>query len=203
MKSAEGLTFQVLPGEPYPEEQGDGPDSRPNPTSGEEGGQATNSPPSEGGSGSGLNAGQTAGIVIGAAAVLIIAAALIYLCGRRGGIDGAQRRIAFPGHHRPPAGIREENYTVGTKSPAADSRWSAARWSTRVPLSPYRDQASPPGVMPMMSSPVHAVGHPHPVYGFTGMELQHSGHYQHASYMSVPPAHPLVCRCHGWQTTDT
>src|SRR5690606_501824 len=41
---------------------------------------------------SGLSAGAIAGIAIGGAAVLIIAAALIYLCGRRGGKDFAYRR---------------------------------------------------------------------------------------------------------------
>ncbi|KAH6689170.1 hypothetical protein F5X68DRAFT_255040 [Plectosphaerella plurivora] len=199
LESAEGLTFQVLPGEPYPEEKGDDP-TEPKPTPDGDGGQGTSSPPSGGGGDTGLYAGQIAGIAIGSAALLIITASLIYLCGRRGGIDGAHRRIAFTGHP-PPGGMTEENYTVGTKSPAVDSsRWSAVRWSTRGPLSPYREQASPPNLS-MLASPVHAVGHPHPGYGFTGMEPQHPGHYQHASYMydhamkqqaNSPPPKPVA-----------
>jgi hypothetical protein len=82
LKVAETVTYQLLPGEPFPTETA----STPGSTGGSTGGSN-----SSGGSSS-LGAGAIAGIAIGAAAVLIIAAALLYLCGRRGGFDKAYRK---------------------------------------------------------------------------------------------------------------
>lgn len=76
--AAERAQYQLEPGEPFPSET-----SLPR-------------PPGAGGSGdeggSSLSAGAIAGIAIGGAAVLILAGALIYLCGRRGGFDKAYRK---------------------------------------------------------------------------------------------------------------
>ena len=75
-------------------------------TSGSSASSAANSPS--------LNAGQIAGIAIGGAALLVLAAALIYLCGRRGGLDKAYRRS---GHMYPPPQMVEAHYG-NPKSPA-------------------------------------------------------------------------------------
>ncbi|RYP72249.1 hypothetical protein DL770_007993 [Monosporascus sp. CRB-9-2] len=81
-------TFQLSPGEPFPAE------GEP-PSEGDSDDDAAGSPPptddpSEGGGG--LAPGAIAGIAIGGAAVLIIAVALVYVCGRKGGIEKGYRR---------------------------------------------------------------------------------------------------------------
>ena len=100
----------------------------------------------------------------------------------------AHRRSTFTPHH--PSNVSEANYSMGTKSPEIDSRWSAARWSLKSPTSLYRDQASPPMLAPISGSPVHMAGHPHPAYGGApGVESQHSELPQHAGFVPVTPAY--------------
>ncbi|KAL2199199.1 hypothetical protein P885DRAFT_75614 [Corynascus similis CBS 632.67] len=90
LKYAEDATYQLMPGEPFPSET-----PVPTPTPGE--GPPKDDSDSDSGSGGGsrLSAGAIAGIAIGAAAVLILGAALLYLCGRRGGFDKAYRKSAL------------------------------------------------------------------------------------------------------------
>ncbi|RYP52327.1 hypothetical protein DL769_010701 [Monosporascus sp. CRB-8-3] len=81
-------TFQLSPGEPFPAEGGP-------PPGGDYDDDAAGSPPptndsSEGGGG--LAPGAIAGIAIGGAAVLIIVVTLVYVCGRKGGIEKGYRR---------------------------------------------------------------------------------------------------------------
>ncbi|RYP24970.1 hypothetical protein DL765_000198 [Monosporascus sp. GIB2] len=78
--------FQLSPGEPLPPE-GDSDDDAASPP------PPADNPsdnPSEGGGG--LAPGAIAGIAVGGAAVLIIGVALVYVCGRKGGIEKGYRR---------------------------------------------------------------------------------------------------------------
>lgn len=89
LEYANDATYQLMPGEPFPSET---PVPTPTPGAG---------PPDEdndsNGGGSGLSTGAIAGIAIGGAAVLILGAVVVYLCGRRGGFDKAYRRSGVPG----------------------------------------------------------------------------------------------------------
>lgn len=87
LKFAQNATFQMAPGDPWPSET---PLPSPRPSS-------SSSASSSSGGSSGLSSGAIAGIAIGGAAVLVLAAALIYLCGRRGGFDKAYRKSAQQG----------------------------------------------------------------------------------------------------------
>lgn len=83
---AKNATFQMTPGEAFPSE-----------TAAASGSTSTSAAPSSTASSNHssshhLSAGAIAGIAIGAAAVVIIAITLIYLCGRRGGMDKAYNR---------------------------------------------------------------------------------------------------------------
>ncbi|KAL2165223.1 hypothetical protein VTH06DRAFT_519 [Thermothelomyces fergusii] len=84
LEYAENATYQLMPGEPFPSET-----PVPTPTPGQ-GPPSWDSGKDDGGSP--LSAGAIAGIAIGGAAVLILGAALLYLCGRRGGFDKAYRK---------------------------------------------------------------------------------------------------------------
>lgn len=176
----EGLTYQILPGEPFPGED----DSRPPGTSGTPspndndsgGASGSNDGSGSGGGGSDLSAGAIAGIVIGGVAVLIIGAALIWFCGRRGGLDKAQRRDTYQAPPPPPPPVSEANFMTTPKSPGSDSRWSAAQWSTQHSSEPYQDQHSPPAMMSnspatVGSQPAHGYG-----YGGHGMENPHTSY---------------------------
>lgn len=174
LKAAEGLTFQVLPGEPYPEESGYGDPSAPtstgsssddddDPSSGEDG---------DSGSGSGgasLSGGQIAGIAVGGAAVVFLGAGLLFWCARRGALHQANKRNTFT--TMAPT-ISEANYTIGPKSPGMDSRWSAAQWSS---TGPYPEQGSP-GFVPMGAQPGQYG------YGYPIMDPQHTGHTTHSGF---------------------
>jgi hypothetical protein len=94
---AQNVTFQLGPGDPFPTES-----AIPTPTPGGSSSPsspaspaASSSSSSSSGGGSSLSAGAIAGIAIGSAAVLLLAAVLIYLCGRRGGFDKAYRKSAL------------------------------------------------------------------------------------------------------------
>jgi hypothetical protein len=86
---ADNATYQLMPGEEFPSET---PVPRPTPGSGPPDSSTNSGGDSGGGGEGGLSAGAIAGIAIGAAAVLILGAALVYLCGRRGGFDKAYRK---------------------------------------------------------------------------------------------------------------
>ncbi|KAK4129546.1 hypothetical protein N657DRAFT_82930 [Parathielavia appendiculata] len=97
MAYAQNVTYQLAPGEPFPSET---PIPTPTPSSGSSSNSGSGVDEQEdeddGGSG-GLSTGAIAGIAVGGAAVLVIAAALIYLCGRRGGFEKAYRKSGLPG----------------------------------------------------------------------------------------------------------
>ncbi|RYP63301.1 hypothetical protein DL771_009333 [Monosporascus sp. 5C6A] len=102
-------TFQLSPGEPFP------PEGAPPPPAGDSYDETpADSPPAtddpeEGGGG--LAPGAIAGIAIGAAAVLIIAVALVYVCGRKGGIEkGYRRSRVSPSSAAAPPSMIEAHY---------------------------------------------------------------------------------------------
>jgi hypothetical protein len=170
-------TFALSPGEAFPTES-----PRPDPTAA--GGYSTPTPtsstttsPSTGSQSSGhstLSGGAIAGIAIGGAAVVILAAALLYVCGRKGGIEKGYRRShihqappAFPvGETKygtpgspPPASTYDppgsESYRSGAASPqwgrpagsppmSYDQRYSSPRAETFTYTSPQLDQSHRP-----------------------------------------------------------
>ncbi|KAK4673195.1 hypothetical protein QC763_109685 [Podospora pseudopauciseta] len=82
--------LQLEPGEPFPTESAkNGPTASPVPSGDNDNDNG----------GGGLAPGAIAGIAIGAAAVVVLAAVLLYLCGRRGGFDKAYRK-SFAGTGR-------------------------------------------------------------------------------------------------------
>ncbi|ETS87192.1 hypothetical protein PFICI_01020 [Pestalotiopsis fici W106-1] len=102
------VKYQLSPGESIPSEYGT--------TTGT--GLGSTSTPSSSSSeqhGSSLSAGAIAGIAIGGAVVLIGAVALIWFCGRKGGIEKGYRKstVANP----PSASMIESNYNGHPKSP--------------------------------------------------------------------------------------
>ncbi|KAK4199110.1 hypothetical protein QBC40DRAFT_282525 [Triangularia verruculosa] len=114
--------LQLEPGEPFPTESAkNGPTSTSTPS-----GSTDPANNNDGGGSSGLSPGAIAGIAIGAAAVVILAAVLLYLCGRRGGFDKAYRK-SF-GTPAPVAGVGgrqnsmvEANYGNNPKSPGSNT----------------------------------------------------------------------------------
>ncbi|KAK4175117.1 hypothetical protein QBC36DRAFT_355544 [Triangularia setosa] len=113
--------LQLEPGEPFPTESArNGPTSTSSPVPD----PGNNNNGGGGGGSTGLAPGAIAGIAIGAAAVVILAAVLLYLCGRRGGFDKAYRK-SF-GAPAPVAGVGrrensmvEANYGNNPKSPGS------------------------------------------------------------------------------------
>ncbi len=87
----QNATLQLTPGDPFPSETA-GTTSSPT-SSATSSSTATNTAAAvaSGSSSSSLSGGQIAGIAIGAAAVLVLAGALIYLCGRHSRADNLNR----------------------------------------------------------------------------------------------------------------
>ncbi|RYP00808.1 hypothetical protein DL764_006412 [Monosporascus ibericus] len=93
-------TFQLSPGEPFPaegeppsgEDSYDDPAYSPPPTDDSSEGSSESSSEDSSEGGGGLAPGAIAGIAIGGAAVIIFAVALVYVCGRKGGIEKGYRR---------------------------------------------------------------------------------------------------------------
>ncbi|KAF9879151.1 extracellular serine-rich protein [Colletotrichum karsti] len=144
------LTTQILPGEPFPTES-DGRGSN---------GQVINNYHHT------LSGGAIAGVVIGCLAFVLFGGVLVYLCGRRGGLNRAYRRAST--HPQGPSAaqappVTEINYTAQPKSPATQG-WRNSHYSQFSNV--YADQHTPLG---QFSPPVS----PQPT-GF----MQH-GYYDH------------------------
>jgi len=125
LEKANSVDYQLTPGEPWPSEADyttATAHATVDPTSTS---TATADPANDSGHGgshdSGLSAGAIAGIAIGGAVVLILAAGLLYLCGRRGGFDKAYRKSfrnsATPYPNGPPP-VTEASY--GSPSTGAE-----------------------------------------------------------------------------------
>jgi hypothetical protein len=159
--------FQLSPGDPYPEES---PTLKgtttapvtPSPTS------STADNGGSGGGGSGLSAGGIAGVAIGGAAVLVLAAALVWFCGRREGIEMVNRQnvpvatsVADDLHfmdRKSPGFQSSVHYPSGVPSQQDPFRsTSPGQWSHSQPqLNPHPSITAQSGGL---ISPTYAPGH--------------------------------------------
>jgi len=151
-------TTQLVPGEPFPSESLN-PTSTPSPTGAGStaGGNGDHGHP-------GLSAGAIAGIAIGGAAVLILAGALIFLCGRRGGLDIAYRRST---QTIPPPVVEEAKYPPHNPKSPGQETYSTAHYSMQAANDPYR--ANSPHTYSSSPPPVTPNSHPaYTTYSSTG-----------------------------------
>ncbi|KAH6853698.1 extracellular serine-rich protein [Chaetomium sp. MPI-CAGE-AT-0009] len=199
LEYANDATYQLMPGEPFPSET-------PVPT------PIPGGPPPGSGSGdsggSKLSGGAIAGIAIGGAAVLILGAALVYLCGRRGGFDKAYRKSALPaagaaGGAATPAspGMVEANYAnaagVGVGVGVDPAAAAAPGYNPKSPgqntvstydarNSIYAGAGGYPPYVGTTSSPAPPGASPAPAYGFAPAG-QHGHHEGYAGGMYPSP----------------
>lgn len=107
------VSFQLSPGEAWPDE-GTRPSNAPSPSS--TGNSSSGSNSSNSGSGhTTLGAGAIAGIAIGGAAVVILGIALVWFCGRQGGIEKGHRQSKLNQSNTAP--MVEANYAQAPQSP--------------------------------------------------------------------------------------
>ncbi|OTB17741.1 hypothetical protein K445DRAFT_315496 [Daldinia sp. EC12] len=149
----ENSTFQLSPGEAFPDE------SSPSSTAGS-GSNPTAIPEdtdssTSGSGGTSLSGGAIAGIAIGGVAVIAGIVALVYFCGRKGGIEKGYRRSKLM--NTAPPQIVEANYNdYGAKSPPMGSPYAVSY------SDPYRSP-SPGAVSSQVGSPHNSyLGHPSP-----------------------------------------
>ncbi|KAM7207654.1 hypothetical protein V8F20_001921 [Naviculisporaceae sp. PSN 640] len=143
MEYAERVQFQLAPGDPWPSETaGDQPTETSEPNYDKPKAEESNSR---------LSAGAIAGIAIGSAAVLILAAALIYICGRRGGFDKAYRKSVAPpgggaGGPQSPM-VEQSNYaasTIPSANPKSPGQASFSTYSGMPDHDPFRSHTASP-----------------------------------------------------------
>ncbi|KAJ0313845.1 hypothetical protein COL516b_000792 [Colletotrichum fioriniae] len=155
LEAALPLTTQILPGEPFPTES-DAPKAT---SGGSNNGAVINNYHHS------VSGGQIAGIVIGSLAFLLLGGLLVYLCGRRGGINRAYKRTptAYQAHPPPPSqpAVTELNYSMQPKSPSTQG-WRNSHYSNFS--GPYRDHATPTAQFSPQLSP-QPTGFSHPVNG--------------------------------------
>lgn len=189
LEYAGNATYQLMPGEPFPSET---PVPTPVPGGGPpgDGGNGGNS-----GGGGGLTGGAIAGIAIGGAAVLILGAALVYLCGRRGGFDKAYRKsapagaagVGGAGGAPGSPGMVEANYAnaagagaglgvaAGGYNPKSPGQGTVSTFDARNSVyAPGAGGYPYPGTTP---SPAPPGGVPAPAYGFVP-----AGQHGHEGY---------------------
>lgn len=148
LESAENAAYQMTPGEAFPSETASSSSSSSTPA--DSSNASSHSHPS-------LSPGAIAGISIGGAAVVILGAVLLYLCGRRGGKDSAFARrqsqaTTLDGPFQDPrygGGV-----PVGSKSPGQET-FHTATYSLAPSIDPYQTQpharqygGQPHGVVP-------------------------------------------------------
>lgn len=154
LEYAEKATFQMAPGDPFPSE-----------TSSSSGSSSTSSSGADSSSHHhGLSAGAIAGIAIGGAAVLVLAAAVVYLCGRRGGLDKAYNRQGRTNNHQQQQEpMVEAQYVAGPKSPGQET-FSTTAYTATSSRDPYQPGTFTPG-LPGPGGPGLGVSHgvPHSV----------------------------------------
>lgn len=121
-------TTQMVPGDPLPSETAAG--TAATATSGSSSGSG-----SHGHSSASLSPGAIAGIAIGGSVVVLIAATLLYLCGRRGGLDKAYNRQSR--HTMPPPPVSEVKYNAGAKSPGQET-FATTTYSATPSNDPYQ-----------------------------------------------------------------
>ncbi|KAF7564077.1 hypothetical protein G7046_g71 [Stylonectria norvegica] len=148
LANADGVDYQLTPGEPWPTEDG-----LVTPTAGNAPAATGSSSGDHNNGHTGLAPGAIAGIAIGAAAVLLLGAGLVYLCGRRGGFDKAYRK-SF--HNSTTAPYSDGSPAVAEAQFASPNLAAAGAWtSSKQPSS----ISAPFGTAPI--TPQHTPG-----YGF-------------------------------------
>ncbi|KAI0125612.1 hypothetical protein BJ170DRAFT_684872 [Xylariales sp. AK1849] len=173
----QNVTFQLSPGEPWPNEA-------PAPTtSGSSGAAPTTTASSASSGGSRLGAGAIAGIAVGAAAVLVMAIALVWFCGRKGGIEKGYRRSTVV---NPSAPMIEANYPNNPKSPPPPSTLSNSPFG--MPQAEAFRSSSPAQWSHTGSPPNSYMGHPSP-----GFQSPYSDAYQQpGAYYDQPKPEPIA-----------
>ncbi|KAL1857049.1 hypothetical protein Daus18300_010497 [Diaporthe australafricana] len=158
-------TTQMVPGDPLPSETAAGsPDATSTSGTSSSGSHSHSSAP--------LSAGAIAGIAIGGAVVVLIAATLLYLCGRRGGLDKAYNRQS---RHTMAPPVSEVKYTGGgAKSPGQET-FATTAYSVTPSNDPYQHQQQPGHVS--QGVPAYSVhnGSPPPMSVHSQNSYQHFG----------------------------
>jgi len=137
LKNAKDVDYQLRPGDEWPKEEDD-PTSTATPGKDDD---SSNSDSDNGGGKKSLSTGAIAGIAVGGAAVLLLAGALLYLCGRRGGFDKAYRK-SFRNSAVPPGPSVVESSVYSPQQSVADP-WAAQK-SPGLVATPYGHTQSPP-----------------------------------------------------------
>jgi hypothetical protein len=167
---------QMTPGDPFPSEGAE-------PTSTGSPGGADNDDDHHH-----LSAGAIAGIAIGGVAVLVLAGALIFLCGRRGGLNIGYRQSVVTA---PPVPMAEIPYAQDAKSPA--HTYSSQQYPNPLGGDPRAASSHTYASSPPPGSPdQHAYGtYPstgsyfHPGSPLTGISPQNTAGYQYVSRVSM------------------
>ncbi|KAI0181192.1 hypothetical protein GGR52DRAFT_22495 [Hypoxylon sp. FL1284] len=163
-------TFQLSPGEAFPDEDSS---------------SETNTN-SESKSRS-ISGGAIAGIVIGAFVAVVIVVALIYLCGRKGGIEKGYQRSTAAGSLPPPPTVDGGYNDDALKSPYMNSPYAMSAYSS----------PSPPAWSPYMGSPhtsymrpQQSPGFPHYGMGSPSTPIHEQQQYFEAPDTQKPPPPP-------------
>lgn len=131
LEKAKDVDYQLRPGEPWPTEDLPTETASPKDSSEADDGETS----------SNLSPGAIAGIAIGSTAVLLLAGALLYLCGRRGGFDKAYRK-SFGGTPHPPVAETQFNSPNPGGSPWDVNKslpsMAAAPFGQSPPMSPHQ-----------------------------------------------------------------
>ncbi|KAK7757954.1 hypothetical protein SLS62_000332 [Diatrype stigma] len=180
-------TFQLSPGEPFPAEGEIPASSNPpgsTPTAGDDSSGSSSG-------GSSLTPGAIAGIAIGGAAVVFIGVGLVYVCGRKGGIEKGYRRSGrasqmpppmveahyvddYPHHGDRPSPFGSP-YANAPKSPPPPSNYTASTYGGPPPPEPFNGSRSPK---------------PPPEVGGYGHNRNHSPHASYIGPGQPSPGHP-------------
>lgn len=157
LEKAKDVDYQLRPGDPFPTEEGF-PSNTASPGGSDKDKDDNNS--SGGGGHKSLSTGAIAGIAVGGAAVLLIAGALLFLCGRRGGFDKAYRK-SFRNSVPPPPPVVENPYSP---HPSVADPWAAqkspglvaAPYGQSPPISPHQSMAygTHPGMVAQDGTPI-------------------------------------------------
>lgn len=174
------VKYQLSPGEATPEEYA---------SSTGTGLGATSTPASSDSThhGSSLSAGAIAGIAIGGAALLIGIIALVWFCGRKGGIEKGYRKSTAA--NPPTASMMESNYNGQPKSPPPPMYRDSSHYAQSE--GPYRSMS--PNQWSQTGSPhTSYAGYPSP--GFTSQWSDI--HESEAPKASSPPPAELMGNTH-------
>ncbi|KAF5023643.1 hypothetical protein F66182_4312 [Fusarium sp. NRRL 66182] len=187
---AKDVDFQLRPGDPWPTEE-DFPSATADPGASDEESTDDSGSDSDGGGGGkkGLSTGAIAGIAVGGAAVLLLAGALLYLCGRRGGFDKAYRKgfrssVGPPGPPVTETQYASPNPTVADPwAPAKSPGLMATSYTQSPPLSPHQSlpYGTHPGMVSQDGTPMSYYD-PHPT--------QYSDHHHYGAVAASPASSP-------------